>query len=369
MSRVVVIGGGVSGLTSALCVLAQFKESIAELTVLASEYPGDYHAPDYTSPWAGANWYSLCDGKDELQIHRDKVTYGLLMQLADKEQERGIKKFPIKTFVSKDSELPWFIRDGGLVENLKELSDEEVKFRNLSPAEYRGFEFITVSINPTRYNNYLVSQIEKAGGNIRRIKRLDTIDEVVHVMGYTPDLVINCTGVNAGKLLRQVDPHEVDKVFPVKGHILQIHEQLPFQVIIDKLPKEDRPLPNQFLNVFPRPEGGCVVGGLAAKGDSSKVIDQELSSSILRAAERHIPELPATTTVYNSYVGFRPGRKGGVRIELSEYKIGKHADTLKVVHNYGIGGSGYQSSYGSAMEVCKHAGKVISQDSKRPVKL
>ncbi|GAV52083.1 hypothetical protein ZYGR_0AG00740 [Zygosaccharomyces rouxii] len=367
MSNVVVLGGGVSGLTSALCLLAQFKDTIRELTVLASEYPGDYHAPDYTSPWAGANWCSFADDGDKLQIQRDKLTYGLLLQLADSERDCGIKKFCLKTFIPRKSVLPWFIKER-FVKGLKELANEEVVSRKLDPCQVRGFEFLTVSINPTRYNSYLVSQIVKAGGTVRRIKRLDTIDEVVDVMGYVPSLVVNCTGVNAGKLLREVDPDEQDKVFPVKGHILQIYEDLPFQIIIEDLPKEDNPVPNQFLNVFPRPEGGCIVGGLAAKGDYSEDIDPEISSSMLRVMKKHIPEL-STATVYNSYVGFRPGRKGGVRIDLSEYPLARHVGTIKVVHNYGIGGAGYQSSYGNAMEVCGYAEKAFSQRPRCPFRL
>lgn len=367
MSKIVVLGGGVSGLTSALCLLAQFRDTIGELTVLASEYPGDYHAPDYTSPWAGANWYSMAKDSEHLQIQRDKFTYTLLLQLADREQDSGIKKFYLKTFLQKSSILPWFIKEG-FVEGLKELSEEEVKSRKLDPSQIRGFEFVTVSINPTRYNNYLISQIINAGGTIRRIKRLDTIDQVVEAMGYIPSLVVNCTGVNAGKLLREMDPDEQGKVYPVKGQILQIYEDLPFQVIIEDLPEEDKPLPDQFLNIFPRPEGGCIVGGLAAKNDYSEDIDPELSSSILRVMKKHIPEL-STATVYNSYVGFRPGREGGVRIDLSDYPLRRHVGVLKVVHNYGIGGSGYQSSYGSAMEVCRYAEEAFSQRPRCPSRL
>lgn len=41
-------------------------------------------------------------------------------------------------------------------------------------------------------------------------------------------------------------------------------------------------------------------------------------------------------------VGFRPHRNGGTRVERETIK------GVKVVHNYGHGGFGYQSSYGCA---------------------
>ncbi len=46
-------------------------------------------------------------------------------------------------------------------------------------------------------------------------------------------------------------------------------------------------------------------------------------------------------------VGLRPGREGGTRIE------GERIDGLPVVHSYGHGGGGYQSSYGCAEEVVR----------------
>ena len=46
-------------------------------------------------------------------------------------------------------------------------------------------------------------------------------------------------------------------------------------------------------------------------------------------------------------VGLRPGREGGARIEKE--RIGD----LLVVHSYGHGGGGYQSSYGCAEDVVR----------------
>ena len=46
-------------------------------------------------------------------------------------------------------------------------------------------------------------------------------------------------------------------------------------------------------------------------------------------------------------VGLRPGREGGTRIEK------EHISGLPVVHSYGHGGGGYQSSYGCAEEVVR----------------
>lgn len=357
MSKVVVIGGGISGLSSALCLLRLFRDAIEELTVVASEFPGDYHAHDYASPWAGANWESFAKENEIEQIQRDKLTYKKLMQLAEKEPSAGIQQYRLKQFVLKSCPVPWYIKQK-FVQDIAMISDQELTDRNLNPREYMGFEFTTVTVTPLIYNSYLISQIKSLGGTCRKVPRLDVIEDIIDVVGCVPDLVINCTGVNAGKLLRQADPTELEKVHPIKGQILQVYEDLPFQMVIEQIPSEDNPLPNQFLNIFPRPGGGCIIGGIFNKDDWSRTIDDDLSTSILRVVKNHIPEMKSTT-VYNTYIACRPGREGGVRIGLSEYTLQKHKGLLRVVHNYGIGGAGYQSSYGSAMEVCFYASQIL----------
>ncbi|CAR30570.1 DAO domain-containing protein [Lachancea thermotolerans] len=358
MSKVVILGAGVSGLTSALCLLQTYPGQIKDLSILSSEWPGDYHAHDFTSPWAGANWASFAQQHETDQITRDKDAYIKFGQLSKTEPESGVKSFPLKMFLLKSHPDPWYVEQN-FVEELKVVSDEELRYRNMDPALYKGFEFKNFTVTPNVYNNYLISKIVKLGGKVKRVPRLDTITDIVKVVGHVPDLVVNATGVNAGKLLRKVDPSEVNKVVPIKGQILQIYEDLPYQVMVETLPKELKGKPNQFLNIFPRAEGGCIVGGIFNKGDWSSTVEEDLSKSILAVCRNHVPELKSTT-VYNSYVALRPGREGGVRIELSEYPIDGTSRTLRVVHNYGIGGAGYQSSYGSAAELCSKVAKVIA---------
>ncbi|CEP62210.1 FAD-dependent oxidoreductase LALA0_S05e00100g [Lachancea lanzarotensis] len=359
MSKIVVLGAGVSGLTSALCLYEEFPERIQDLTIVASEFVGDYHAHDFTSPWAGANWASFAKIDDFEQIERDKAAYLKFLQLSKTDPSSGVKPYMLKFCFLKEKGLPWYIQQK-FVKNIAMLSDEELRFRNLDPALYYGVEFQSFTVTPTVYNTYMLAKLRKLGAKIKRVARLDLITDVVALLGYVPDLVVNATGINAGKLLRLEEPAELEKLHPVKGQIVQIYEDLPFQVMVEGLPKELNAQSGQFLNIFPRAEGGCIVGGIMAKGDWSNTVNKELNESILKVCRYHVPELKATT-VYNSYVALRPGRQGGVRIEFSEYRLGGQSQTLKVVHNYGIGGAGYQSSYGSARQVCELASQVLGR--------
>ncbi len=51
--------------------------------------------------------------------------------------------------------------------------------------------------------------------------------------------------------------------------------------------------------------------------------------------------------IVGKQAGLRPSRKGGVRLELEHFKL-KGGKTVKVIHNYGHGGSGVTISWGCA---------------------
>lgn len=93
--------------------------------------------------------------------------------------------------------------------------------------------------------------------------------------------------------------------------------------------------------------GGTVLGGSYQKGNWDAEVDPELA---VRIMERAVKICPALTDgrgiehldVIRHGVGLRPVREGGPRVE-KERMAG-----VWIVHNYGAGGAGYQSSYGCA---------------------
>lgn len=99
--------------------------------------------------------------------------------------------------------------------------------------------------------------------------------------------------------------------------------------------------------------GGTILGGSYQKGNWESQPDPNLAIRIMKRAVKICPELVGgeggieKLDVIRHGVGLRPVREGGTRIEKE--KVGG----IWVVHNYGAGGSGYQSSYGCAMAAVK----------------
>lgn len=94
--------------------------------------------------------------------------------------------------------------------------------------------------------------------------------------------------------------------------------------------------------IFPRnPGGGIILGGCRQKGVWNEKIDLKLAEEIKIRCCKLAPELgkPEDLKVLMHGVGLRPSRKGGARVE-KEVISGR-----TVIHNYGVGGAGYQASW------------------------
>lgn len=99
-----------------------------------------------------------------------------------------------------------------------------------------------------------------------------------------------------------------------------------------------------------RTGGGTILGGCYQAGNWNASPDPDLAESIKKGCLAMYPKLRQgkgvdELSVIRHGVGFRPLRPQGVRIEA------EHVKGVSVIHNYGHGGWGYQSSYGSAAVV------------------
>jgi D-amino-acid oxidase len=93
--------------------------------------------------------------------------------------------------------------------------------------------------------------------------------------------------------------------------------------------------------------GGCILGGCLQKGSWESQPDPNLAIRIMKRCVDLCPELTKgqgieKLSIIRHGVGLRPMREGGPRVEKEKF------DNVWVVHNYGHGGYGYQSSYGTA---------------------
>lgn len=102
---------------------------------------------------------------------------------------------------------------------------------------------------------------------------------------------------------------------------------------------------SQYTYVIPRASGGVILGGVSQPGNFAVDPDMALRTDILKRVNTmtkgEFGWVDIDRDVSRNIVGFRPARKGGLRVEREG----------NIIHAYGAGGLGYVYSWGMANQV------------------
>ncbi|OTB09723.1 hypothetical protein K445DRAFT_323703 [Daldinia sp. EC12] len=355
MPNIVVVGAGVSGITTAY-LLSKQKGNV--ITVVAKHMPGDYDI-EYASPWAGANVLPMATEKHSSWERR---TWPEIKRLATEVPEAGIHLLKSRVYRrEKDIEKlrkGGYSFDGLFEENpwYKTLFDD---FRELPKDELpkgmaSGCEFGSACINVMVYLPWLLGKCRANGVVFRRgqVKHISEAASLSHAGGKA-DVVINTTGLSASKLGGVLDK----KLVPVRGQLVVVRNEAPYMLTKSGTDDAD----DELCYIMMRAAGGgTILGGTYQKGSWESQPDPNIAMRIMRRAVEMMPELTngkgvEGLDIIRHGVGLRPYRESGVRIEKE--KIG---DTW-VVHNYGHAGWGYQGSYGCAEDAVGLVNEILSR--------
>ena len=294
--RVVVVGAGVVGLTSAV----RLAEAGHRVDVFARDLPRET-----TSVVAAALWYPY------RALPQDRVTawgaaaYDVFEGLAD-DPRTGVRMLPGTEVLARATPDPWW---AAAVPDLRRVA---------APGEHAdAWSFTAPVVDMPVHLAWLASRLEELGGTLTRMS-LGGLPPVAD-----DEVVVDCAGMGARLLARDAGVH------PVRGQVVHL---------------AGVPLERWWLDadgptyVVPRGEV-VVVGGTAEEGEWSRTPSPETATAILQRATRLVPELARGTVVLHK-VGLRPAR-AQVRLETEG----------RVVHNYGHGGAGVTLGWGCAAEV------------------
>ncbi|KAI0132093.1 D-amino acid oxidase-like protein [Xylariales sp. AK1849] len=345
MPTIVVVGAGVSGLTSAYLLS---KDKANTITIVAKFMPGDYDI-EYASPYAGANVLPMAS---EASSRWERQTWPELKRLAVEVPEAGIHELKTRVFRrAKDLaklEKGGYSLDSLFLENpwYKSLFDD---FRELSKSELpegmaSGSEFGSVCINTMVYLPWLLGKCRANGVVFKRgvLKHISEATSLSHT-GTKTDIILNTTGLMACRLGGVMDQN----VIPARGQVVVVRNEAPYMMTKSGTDDAD----DEMCYIMTRAAGGgTVLGGTYQKGQWESQPDPNVAMRILRRASEMMPEMTDGKGVkgfdiVRHAVGLRPHRNGGVRIEKEKI------DNTWVVHNYGHAGWGYQGSYGCAERV------------------
>lgn len=341
--EIVVIGAGVIGLTTALRIQETRKYHVA---IIAETLPSDPLTIRYTSQWAGAihsgSSQAYVDEAHPKQSEFDNETFKIMWDLSapGSEAERCFKRLTKMSYYGETRPKP---------HPLESMPD----FRYMNPEGFvEGVSFSTVSVDVPIYFNYLLSRFLAHGGAIVRAQ-VQHVSQVMEggVGPFTgaknpckPAAVVACVGLG----VRFLGGVEDKDLIAIRG-----------QTILLKAPWVDECIhtyDGPMSYVIPRRSGGVVVGGTYGKDDWYPLARPETSKEILERVLKIYPKIapPEVRVIREAKVediapiiiedrcGLRPGRKQGIRIDVD------FSGAVPLVLNYGHGGYGYISSWGSA---------------------
>ncbi|EMD34685.1 hypothetical protein CERSUDRAFT_116873 [Gelatoporia subvermispora B] len=348
--NIVVIGAGVVGLTTAVKVQEQGDYAV---TIVAEIFPSDPKSVRYTSLWAGAHHVSHAGG-DAKQRAIDQETFKVMWDLSAPggDAEECFLRLPQTDYYydGRDDRLEWMPDHGYLPEE------------SLIPGTSTGISFTTLTIDTPAYLNYLLSRFLAHGGRIVRAA-VQHVSQIVeggpHVFARSrasPDpvhAVVVCAGLGA----RTLGGVEDKDVYPVRGQVVLVRAPwIRFGRTASHLEQ------GSWTYVIPRKNGDVILGGTKVDNDWYPIARPETTQEILERCLALCPEIapPAIraeraptvadvrSLVLEEGCGFRPARKGGIRFGIEWIDSGRGTGRIPMVFNYGHGGGGYQSSWGSA---------------------
>lgn len=290
MSRVIVVGAGVVGLSCAVRLL----EAGHRVDVVARDLP-----LETTSSVAAALWYPY------RALPQDRVTawaatsYGAFEGLAASSPDAGVRMMAGTNVVASTDVSPWW---ADAVPSLARVAD--------------GWSFVAPVADMTVYLPWLAGRVEALGGTLSRLN--------LPALPTGADVVVNCSGIGSRLLASD------SSVVPVRGQV----------VVVEQVGLEHWWLESSGpLYVVPRAHD-IVLGGTDEEGEWSRTPSPETAARIIERASSLVPAL-ASAQVLRHKVGLRPARPV-VRLEREG----------RVVHCYGHGGAGVTLSWGCADEVC-----------------
>jgi D-amino-acid oxidase len=302
---VLVIGAGVSGLTTAVCL----AEAGADVTIRAAAPPGRT-----TSAAAGAVWGPVNIGSHDRVLPWARHTLDVLARLAD-EPGTGIRLATGTEQGRSHADLPFW---SDMLPSLRILQPGE-----LWPGFRAGWRYTAPLATMPVYLEYLCRRFLAAGGTLRA-------GPVSSLTGAAP-VVVNCTGVAARELVP--DP----EVYPMRGQVVIADNPGLDEFFISR----DEPVTG-VAYLFPHGDT-VLIGGTTQTGAESMDPDPETARVMLANAARLEPRLRGVA-VRGHRVGLRPCRPA-VRLEAET------RDGTLIWHNYGHGGAGISVSWGCAAEV------------------
>ena len=332
------VGAGVSGLTTAVCL----AEAGLRVAIRAAHLP-----QQTTSSVAGAIWGPHLVERSDRVTRWSNEGLAVLTDLAD-DPASGVH---LVSGVEASRTAADFPHWGHQLGNL-----EPADPASLPDGFVTGWRYTAPAAFMPVYLEYLLTRFREADGHMpadghEQTATVTSLSDAARAT--TARVIVNCSGAGAHSLVP--DP----TVTAVRGQVVVAANPGITEFFIG--PSDDTA---ELTYLFPHGDV-VLLGGSEERGNWSLDPDPQTAQRILRQCAIIDPRLGATR-ILGHRVGLRPVRPQ-VRLESERLDTGQ-----LVVHNYGHGGAGITLSWGCAREVTEQirtpraAGQPAADSAPRP---
>jgi D-amino-acid oxidase len=348
---VLVIGAGVSGLTSALCLL---RRGFA-VTVLAESF-----APKVTSVVAGALWEwppAVCGyHRDVVSLARSKTwchaSLQIFNELALDPAHTGVFVRPVSYYFKRPIE-----EDAFHLAKMEDLKDKVSGFRhdraligehgvNPDLGLQDAYTHLAPMVDTDTYMQWLLRETRKKGCRVveGKIRGLLAAQAESLAREFGADVIVNCAGLGSSELTAEA-------MYPLRGALVRLKNDgraMPRITDAHCISLDSSGQERSFIFIVPRGDNMLVLGGLAEPNEWNLEIGMHNYEPVRQMYRRCLHFMPRLRSAPIDdaepvRVGLRPMRESGVRLEAEPH--------TRIVHNYGHGGSGVTFSWGCALDV------------------
>ncbi|KAM3871055.1 D-aspartate oxidase [Diretmus argenteus] len=316
--KVVVVGAGVVGFSTAVCVAETLPS--CSVTLLADKF-----TPDTTSDGAAGIVFTAKFPDIPLEQQRrwfkESFEHFLAIAQSQHSSEAGVlmsSGWQVFKEVPADTKPFW----SDVVLGFRPMTARELK---RFPDHKFGQAFTTVKCECSSYLPWLEKRFRKAGGQVER-RKVNNLQE----LSQSYDIIVNCSGLGSKTLAGDT------QVYPVRGQVLKVQAPWLHHFIRDGDGK---------TYIYPGIHS-VTIGGTRQEGDWRLEVDEGDTRSIVDRCSRLEPSL-SKATLLGEWVGLRPSKKNPrVQREL----VLLQGRRVPVVHNYGHGAWGVSLSWGTALD-------------------
>ncbi|XP_020863882.1 D-aspartate oxidase [Phascolarctos cinereus] len=328
MTKVAVIGAGVVGLSTAVCI----SESIPQCSV---DVISDKFTPDTTSDVAAGMLipHAYPDTPIHLQKQWFQETFDRLFAITNSSEaiDAGIhlvSGWQIYRSVPHQKRPFW----ADTVLGFRKMTESELK---KFPQHVFGQAFTTMKCEAISYLPWLEKRIRASGGQVHDRK----VEDLWELYG-SYDIVANCSGLGSRDLVGDL------QIFPVRGQVLKV--QAPW---VKHFIRDGDGQTYIYPGVF-----NVTLGGTRQKDDWNLSPDPQNSRDILAKCWALEPSLHGAWDIKEK-VGLRPSRPG---VRLQKEILVQDGHRLPVVHNYGHGAGGFAVHWGTALQASQLVKELIT---------